>query len=76
MSKYIVDIHGDIEGDYELICKVESVIPIPKGATNGDMMQLVFPDRSTFNSGEGAYFKRNWWDAPYKRNGGQNETKK
>lgn len=23
MSKWIVDIHGEIEGDYELICKVE-----------------------------------------------------
>jgi len=30
MSKWIVDIHGNIEGDYELICKVESVIPLDK----------------------------------------------
>lgn len=30
MSKWIVDIHGEIEGDYELICKAESTIPLDK----------------------------------------------
>ena len=26
MSKWIVDIHGDIEGDYDLICKADDVL--------------------------------------------------
>jgi hypothetical protein len=30
MSKWIVDIHGELEGDYELICKAESTIPLDK----------------------------------------------
>ena len=30
MSKWLVDIHGELEGDYELICKAESVIPLDK----------------------------------------------
>ena len=30
MSKWLVDIHGDIEGDYELICKAESSIPLDR----------------------------------------------
>lgn len=30
MSKWVVDIHGEIEGDYELICKAESIIPLDK----------------------------------------------
>lgn len=30
MSKWIVDIHGEIEGDFDLICKAESVIPLDK----------------------------------------------
>lgn len=28
MSKYIVDIHGDIEGDYEIVRKYEEQEPI------------------------------------------------
>ena len=30
MSKWIVDIHGEIEGDYDLICKAENSIPLDK----------------------------------------------
>lgn len=30
MSKWLVDIHGELEGDYELICKAESTIPLDK----------------------------------------------
>lgn len=30
MSKWIVDIHGEIEGDFDLICKAGSVIPLDK----------------------------------------------
>lgn len=30
MSKWLVDIHGEIEGDYELICKADSLITLDK----------------------------------------------
>lgn len=30
MSKWIVDIHGEIESDFDLICKAESTIPLDK----------------------------------------------
>ena len=42
------------------------VIPIPEGATNGDMIKAMF-DELTFNGGVGLYFKKDWWDAPYKK---------
>jgi hypothetical protein len=44
-----------------------NAISIPEGATNGDMMKAVFPDESTFNGGEGVGFKKEWWDAPYRK---------
>ncbi len=30
MSKWLVDIHGEIEGDYELICKAEDTISLDR----------------------------------------------
>lgn len=44
-----------------------NAIIIPEGATNGDMMAVVFPDKSTFNGGEGLYFNKDWWNAPYRK---------
>ncbi len=44
-----------------------NVIPTPEGATNGNMIETVFPDKAAFNGGEGAYFKKDWWDVKYKR---------
>ena len=38
MSLAIVNIHGDIEGDYNIIKD------IPVSPTNGDMLMAVFPD--------------------------------
>lgn len=53
------------------------VIPIPKGATNGDMIKTMFPYGSYGTNGEWVHvfgvggngilvFKRDWWNAPYK----------
>lgn len=81
MSKWIVDIHGDIEGDYELICKAESTIPIPKGATNGDMIKTMFPNikvkpinfegkligYNVRNLDNVTYFTKDFWNAPYRK---------
>ena len=75
MSLCLVDIHGDIEGDYD------TIYPLPRNATNGDMIKAIFPDitiikrgaltcvRNIDNSdgivGE-KYFYSSWWNAPYK----------
>ena len=51
-------------------------IPIPKNATNGDMLKAVFPEREVvehdkhieFAWGDGMdEFDKGWWNAPYKR---------
>lgn len=64
---------------------VTDVIPIPKGATNGDMIKAVFPNVEIEGIGglEGlqcvavsiglgtSYFALDWWNTPYKtENGG------
>ena len=46
MSKWIVDIHGDIEGDYELICKAESAISLDKvKQAREEMEEYVYCDK-------------------------------
>ena len=49
-------------------------IPIPKGATNGDMIKALFPDAdislndSCFEGVVNRYgFDEKWWNAPYKK---------
>lgn len=41
MSKYIVDIHGDIEGDYEIIKKYEEQQPCDDAVSRQDVLDLV-----------------------------------
>lgn len=64
----------------DIIEKIPTVpaIPIPKGATNGDMVKAMFPNyEETRMCGEVRYGSReyvnlefvideDWWDAPYK----------
>lgn len=35
--------------------------------TNGDIIMALFPNRADFNGGEGSYFLKDWWNAPYKK---------
>ncbi len=52
-----------------------SAIPIPNEATNGDVIQAMFPNVSITEIGGGATvavanaykFNISWWNAPYKR---------
>ena len=59
-----------VKGDY--ICV------IPKGATNGEVIQALFPNISVYEHGStysvnNEYnFNSTWWDAPYQKGG---ETK-
>ena len=61
-------------------CKIEDAIPIPEGATNGDMIKAMFPNGKEYdNDGDVryeieidfdysfcSYFDGVWWNAPYK----------
>ena len=43
--------------------------PIPDNVTNGDVLQIIFPDKENFNGGHGSYFDKTWWDALYQKGG-------
>ena len=64
-------------------CKTVEAIPIPKGATNGDVIKVMFPNvpidcffedtisfYPTLPNGvtEECHFNEDWWNAPYKEN--------
>lgn len=57
-------------------CKIADAIPIPEGATKGEMMQAMFDveivDEFAFSYGvklsnsNYVQFNKDWWDSPYK----------
>jgi hypothetical protein len=57
-------------------CEIVDAIPIPEGATNGEMMKIMFPDLKVEIEGkyitcwidEHRWFAPDydWWNAPYK----------
>lgn len=68
MSLCLVDIHGDIEGDYDILHD------FPRNATNGDMIMAMFPNakanvfvKEVGVNGLDTYstFTKKWWNAPY-----------
>lgn len=59
MSKWLIDIHGEIEGDYELICKAENIISLDKikqAKEEIDDLDRYF-DNDYFSSNRDAMFK-------------------
>ena len=64
-------------------CGIVDAIPIPDGATNGDMMKTMFPDIESIETvyvcgipyvrvlfkgqSEIKIFDLDWWNAPYKK---------
>lgn len=78
MSLCLVDIHGSIEGDYDIVSK------LPHNATNGDIIKAMFPniEANVIKTTTGGYievkyldttdecdataFRTEWWNAPYK----------
>ena len=68
MSLNIVNIHGDIEGDYDIIAT------LPQNATNGDVIKAMFPNESFFEDiflevmhyGNYQRIVSDWWNAPFK----------
>ena len=75
MSLCLVNIHGDIEGDYEIIAD------LPRDATNGEVIKAMFPniDYEAFYRAYFGYLRvkgsnirvleidDDWWNAPYER---------
>ena len=62
--------------DNEFIPMVEEMptldaIPIPKGATNGDIINALFPNETDFRND----FDEDWWNAPYKAESEDNNAK-
>lgn len=65
MSLCIVDIHGDIEGDYDIVRKL--------GTTNGEVLISLYPNlryiiqngRVITTIGVASSFDLDWWNAKY-----------
>lgn len=61
---------GENIGDYDV--PIYKAIIIPKGATNGDMIKIMFPNISIYEHGStysvnNEYnFNSTWWNKPYK----------
>lgn len=72
MSLCLMNVHGDIEGDYEFVCD------IPNG-TNGEAIISLYPNlkytirngRVITTIGVASSFDLDWWNAPYKAERGE-----
>ena len=58
MSLCLIDLHGDIEGDYEIIKE------LPRKATNGEVLKALFPN--DFRGDICVIKNADWWISPYK----------
>lgn len=85
----VLEVLRDMDDAVDVICNLDAktvvermkfadVIIIPKGATNGDMIKIVFPSSEvreimddlvhyTLDGYVGAYTPKDWWNAPYKK---------
>lgn len=66
------------DDDVNKICwAVYNGIPIPDNATNGDIVQMMFPNVNVYEHNGGATYSVNneynfnatWWNAPYQKGG-------
>ena len=72
MSLCLMNVHGDIEGDYEFVCD------IPNG-TNGEVMQALWEVQEITvlevcvfvdcYPNVNMRFDKEWWNAPYQKGG-------
>jgi hypothetical protein len=78
--KDLLQAYDDVSMEFDVLDKQQSisVIPIPKGATNGDMIKAVFGAKDKDENfviqtvtvtmcGIRKTFSRDWWYAPYKK---------
>jgi hypothetical protein len=78
-QKELLSAYDDVSMEFEVLDRqpLVSAIPIPEGATNGDMIKAMFPSSEvreimddlvhyTLDGYVGAYIPKDWWNAPYK----------
>lgn len=81
-QKELLSAYDDVSMEFEVLDRqpLISAIPIPEGATNGDMIKAMFPNGKEYdNDGDVryeieidfdysfcSYFDGVWWNAPYK----------
>jgi hypothetical protein len=82
-QKDLLSAYDDVSMEFEVLDRqpLVSAIPIPNGATNGDMIKAMFPNAKTWEVTRDdvhcAYiefkdiceiksFPLSWWNAPYK----------
>lgn len=79
-QKELLSAYDDVSMEFEVLDRqpLVSAIPIPEGATNGDMIKEMFPDVEcredklgnvfVISSAQLGYiaFRECWWNAPYK----------
>lgn len=64
--------HAECSHSQVMQIPTANVIPIPKGATNGDMIKAMFPDIALYEKNHDAIeinFNGTWWNAPYRLEG-------
>ena len=57
MSLSLLDIHGDIEGDYD------TIVDFPRNVTNGEILKALFP--KDFDGTKAVIKEADWWNSPY-----------
>jgi hypothetical protein len=80
-QKELLSAYDDVSMEFEVLDRqpLVSAIPIPNGATNGDMIKAMFPNIECGKDELGNVFiissaqlgyialRESWWNAPYKR---------
>ena len=70
--KDLLNAYDDVSMEFDVLDSQLTVnaIPIPDGATNGDMIKAVFP-LEVWLQMKAREFNKSWWNAPYE--GGKEE---
>jgi hypothetical protein len=73
-QKELLSAYDDVSMEFEVLDRqpLVSAIPIPEGATNGDMIKAMFNDFESALLLQ--VISKEWWNAPYK--GGYNLSEK
>jgi hypothetical protein len=80
-QKELLSAYDDVSMEFEVLDRqpLVSAIPIPRGATNGDMIKAMFPNAEykedvlgnvfVISSAQLGYiaFRECWWNTPYKK---------
>jgi hypothetical protein len=73
-QKELLSAYDDVSMEFEVLDRqpLVSAIPIPEGATNGDVIKAMFNDFESALLLQ--VISRDWWNAPYKGNLSEKST--